>query len=140
MNQIVDMQQLLDAPTEEYMNEAQLDFFKTLLTDLKRKTMLHIEEMKVQLSDPPEINDDVDRAQYEEDSRIGLRIMDRERKLIRKIDKSLKRISDGDFGYCKETGEPIGIPRLLIRPISEYCADVKQVNEGKERHFQRERK
>ncbi|MBB68337.1 RNA polymerase-binding protein DksA [Alteromonas lipotrueae] len=140
MNQIVDKQQLLDAPTEEYMNEAQLDFFKTLLTDLKRKTMLHIEEMKVQLSDPPEINDDVDRAQYEEDSRIGLRIMDRERKLIRKIDKSLKRISDGDFGYCKETGEPIGIPRLLIRPISEYCADVKQVNEGKERHFQRERK
>ncbi|WP_338456845.1 TraR/DksA C4-type zinc finger protein [uncultured Alteromonas sp.] len=140
MNQIVDKQQLLDAPTEEYMNDDQLAFFKTLLTDLKKKTMLHIEEMKVQLSDPPEINDDVDRAQYEEDSRIGLRILDRERKLIIKIDKSLRRITEGDFGYCKETGEPIGIPRLLIRPISEYCADVKQVNEGKERHFQRERK
>ena len=95
---------------------------------------------KALLNAPPEINDDVDRAQYEEDSRIGLRILDRERKLIIKIDKSLRRITEGDFGYCKETGEPIGIPRLLIRPISEYCADVKQVNEGKERHFQRERK
>ncbi|AMJ88473.1 MULTISPECIES: TraR/DksA C4-type zinc finger protein [Alteromonas] len=140
MNQILDKQQLLDAPAEDYMNDAQLEFFKALLTELKKKTMLHIEEMKVQLSDPPEINDDVDRAQYEEDSRIGLRILDRERKLILKIDKSLRRITEGDFGYCQETGEPIGIPRLLIRPISEYCADVKQINEGKERHFQRERK
>ncbi|MBQ4829171.1 TraR/DksA C4-type zinc finger protein [Alteromonas sp. MMG017] len=140
MNQILDKQQLLDAPADDYMSDAQLAFFKALLTELKKKTMLHIEEMKVQLSDPPEINDDVDRAQYEEDSRIGLRILDRERKLILKIDKSLRRITEGDFGYCKETGEPIGIPRLLIRPISEYCADVKQVNEGKERHFQRERK
>lgn len=140
MNQILDKQQLLDAPAEDYMNDAQLEFFKALLTELKKKTMLHIEEMKVQLSDPPEINDNVDRAQYEEDSRIGLRILDRERKLILKIDKSLRRITEGDFGYCQETGEPIGIPRLLIRPISEYCADVKQINEGKERHFQRERK
>jgi len=140
MSQLVDKQQLLNAPSEDYMNDAQLDFFKKLLTDLKKKTMLHIEEMKLQLSDPPEINDEVDRAQYEEDSRIGLRILDRERKLIHKIDKSLKRISDGEFGYCKETGEPIGIPRLLIRPISEYCADVKQVNEGKERHFLRARR
>ncbi|MDO6566959.1 TraR/DksA C4-type zinc finger protein [Alteromonas sp. 1_MG-2023] len=140
MNQILDKQQLLDAPAEDYMSDAQLEFFKTLLTDLKTKTMLHIEEKKVQLSNPPEINDDVDRAQYEEDSRIRLRILDRERKLILKIDKSLRRITEGDFGYCKETGEPIGIPRLLIRPISEYCADVKQVNEGKERHFQSERK
>ncbi|WOI37788.1 TraR/DksA C4-type zinc finger protein [Alteromonas sp. CI.11.F.A3] len=140
MNQLLDKQQLLDAPPDDYMCDAQLDFFKTLLTELKKKTMLHIEEMKVQLSNPPEINDDVDRAQYEEDSRIGLRILDRERKLILKIDKSLRRITEGDFGYCKETGEPIGIPRLLIRPISEYCADVKQVNEGKERHFQREQK
>ena len=135
MNQIVDRQQLLDAPEEDYMNDAQLDFFKVLLADLKTKTMLHIEEMKVQLSQPPEINDEVDRAQYEEDSRIALRILDRERKLIRKIEKSLKRISDGDFGYCSETGEPIGIPRLLIRPVSEHCADIKQINEGKERHF-----
>lgn len=140
MTEILDKQQLLQAPAEDYMSDEQLGFFKALLTDLKQKTMLHIEEMKVQLSDPPELNDDVDRAQYEEDSRIGLRILDRERKLIHKIDKSLRRISEGDFGYCIETGEPIGIPRLLIRPISEYCADVKQVNEGKERHLLRERK
>jgi DnaK suppressor protein len=135
MDTVMDKQLLLDAPEEDYMNDAQLNFFKQLLSELKTKTMLHIEEMKLQLSNPPEINDEVDRAQYEEDSRIGLRIIDRERKLILKIDKSLKRILDGDFGYCKETGEPIGIPRLLIRPVSEYCADVKQMNEGKERHY-----
>lgn len=137
MNQSLDKQQLLEAPEEDYMNDAQLNFFKILLMDLKRNTMLHIDEMKKQLSDPPEVNDDVDRAQYEEDSRIGLRILDRERKLIPKIDKSLRRIAEGDYGYCKESGEPIGIPRLLIRPISEYCADVKQINEGKERHYQK---
>ena len=73
MNQILDKQQLLDAPAEDYMNDAQLEFFKALLTELKKKTMLHIEEMKVQLSDPPEINEDVDRAQNEEKTRNGSR-------------------------------------------------------------------
>ncbi|WP_102794367.1 TraR/DksA C4-type zinc finger protein [Bowmanella denitrificans] len=135
MNTITSKEELLAAPDEDYMNEAQLAYFHALLVELKNKTMQHIEEMKISLSQPPEINDDVDRAQYEEESRLSLRILDRERKLLPKIDKSLRRISDKTYGYCLESGEPIGIQRLLIRPVSEYCADVKQINEGREQHY-----
>lgn len=128
-------QQLLEAPEEAYMNEEQLAFFHSLLLDLKQNTMAHIEEMKNALGQPPEINDEVDRAQYEEEARLSLRMLDRERKLLVKIDKSLRRIADKSYGYCLESGDPIGIPRLLIRPVSEYCADIKIINEGKEQHY-----
>tara|TARA_Y100001968_G_C19426808_1_gene754831 strand:+ start:158 stop:580 length:423 start_codon:yes stop_codon:yes gene_type:complete len=127
--------QLLNATQEDYMNDEQLAFFKAMLLDLKQQTMEHIEEVKTELGNPPELNDEVDRAQYEEESRLALRMLDRERQLLVKIDKSLRRISDGDYGFCLESGDPIGIPRLLIRPVSEYCADIKQINEGKEQHF-----
>lgn len=131
---------LLAAPDDDYMNDMQLDYFQALLIELKQQTMAHIEQMKVSLDQPPEINNEVDRAQYEEESRLALRILDRERKLLPKIDKSLRRIKDKSYGYCLETGEPIGIPRLLIRPVSEYCADIKSINEGKEQHFYSQRK
>lgn len=140
MNKVISKDALLEASEDEYMNDDQLTFFETLLIDLKRQTMAHIEEVKVSLSSPPEVNDEVDRAQYEEESRLSLRILDRERKLLPKIDKSLRRIKDKSYGYCLETGEPIGIPRLLIRPVSEYCADVKTVNEGREQHYYSQRK
>ena len=131
---------LLAAHEDDYMNDAQLDFFQAMLISLKQKTMTHIEDMKAALSQPPEVNDEVDRAQYEEESRLSLRILDRERKLLPKIDKSLRRIKDKSYGYCLESGEPIGIPRLLIRPVSEYCADIKSINEDKEQHYFSERK
>ena len=131
---------LLAAHEDDYMNDAQLDFFQAMLISLKQQTMTHIEDMKAALSQPPEVNDEVDRAQYEEESRLSLRILDRERKLLPKIDKSLRRIKDKSYGYCLESGEPIGIPRLLIRPVSEYCADIKSINEGKEQHYFSERK
>ncbi|MBU3022889.1 TraR/DksA C4-type zinc finger protein [Aestuariibacter sp. A3R04] len=133
-------EQILNTSPDDYMNDEQLAFFCHALHELKRKTMLHIEEMKLALSNPPELNDDADRAQYEEESRLALRIVDRERLLLRKIDKSLRRIADGTYGFCLETGEPIGIPRLLIRPVSEYCADVKKINECKEQHYFSQRK
>ncbi|MCT8127332.1 molecular chaperone DnaK [Alishewanella sp. BS5-314] len=126
---------LLASPDEDYMNEEQLEFFKGYLLDLKQRTMLHIDELKQQLSSPPELSDEVDRAQYEEESRLSLRIMDRERKLLPKIDQALTRIARREFGYCLETGEPIGLARLFIRPVSEYCADVKLLHEGAEKHF-----
>lgn len=127
--------QLLAAPAADYMNEHQLHYFQQALQQLKADTMSHIDQLKQQLSQPPEINDEVDRAQYEEESRITLRILDRERKLLPKIDQALRRIHHKEYGYCLETGEPIGIKRLLIRPVSEYCADVKQLNEGAEQHY-----
>lgn len=140
MSQNYTKESILEASEDNYMDEGQLAFFKDMLETLKDSTMSHIEEMKASLGQPPEINDEVDRAQYEEESRLSLRILDRERKLLVKIDKSLRRIADGSYGYCLETDEPIGIPRLLIRPVSEYCADVKQINEGREIHFFSQRK
>jgi len=127
--------QLLAAPAEDYMNTEQLAYFQQVLHGLKVDTMQHIDQLKLQLSQPPEINDEVDRAQYEEESRLLLRILDRERKLLPKIEQALKRIVRKEFGYCLETGEPIGLPRLLIRPVSEYCSDIKQLHEGKEIHY-----
>ena len=129
-------QQLLAAPAADYMNEAQLEFFKALLQNLKQQTMLHVEETKQRLGSPPDISDEIDRAQYEEESRLLIRMLDRERKLLPKIDQALRRIARKEFGYCLETGEPIGLKRLLIRPVSEYCTDVKMLNEGAEKHFQ----
>jgi len=132
----IDRQQLLAAPATDYMNEVQLAFFKDLLLNLKQQTMAHVEETKQRLGSPPEISDEIDRAQYEEESRLLIRLLDRERKLLPKIDQALRRIARGEFGYCLETGEPIGLARLLIRPVSEYCADVKTLNEGVEKHYQ----
>ena len=140
MQEIQTKEELLAAPDEDYMNDAQLIFFQNMLVEMKEKTMAHIDELKGTLGKPPEVNDEVDNAQYEEESRLMLRILDRERKLLVKIDKSLRRIRDESYGFCIESGEPIGLPRLLIRPVSEYCAEVKQVNEGKEQHFYSQRR
>jgi DnaK suppressor protein len=76
-----------------------------------------------------------DRATWEEQSSISLRIVEREQKLLPKIKRSLTRIQSDDFGYCLESGEPIGIPRLLIRPTAEYSAEVKAIQEIKEHSY-----
>lgn len=99
---ILDRQQLLAAPAADYMNEAQLAFFKELLQHLKQQTMLHVEETKQRLGSPPDISDEIDRAQYEEESRLLIRMLDRERKLLPKIDQALRRIARKEFGYCLE--------------------------------------
>jgi len=128
-------EELLQAPADDYMNEAQLAFFRRLLEELRIETMNSIEDAKQQLASPPEMNDEADRASYEEESRLALRIVDRERRLLPKIDAAMKRISSGDYGYCLESGEPIGIARLLVRPTAELCAEVKTLNERREQNY-----
>lgn len=127
--------ELFQAPEEDYMNDAQLAFFRELLEELRTETMDNIEAAKQQLAQPPEMNDEADRASYEEESRLALRIVDRERRLLPKIDTAIKRIVNGDYGFCLESGEPIGIPRLLARPTAELCAEVKTLNERKELNY-----
>ena len=124
--------QIKAAPKSEYMNEKQLAFFKKRLMELHEATSVRIQEAKQQMASPPEFNDESDRASWEEQSSISLRILDREQKLLPKIQQSLERIRLGEYGYCLESGEPIGIPRLLVRPTAEYCADVKALQETKE--------
>lgn len=127
--------QLLAAARKKYMDPQQLAWFEQLLLEEKRETQADIERQRQWLANPPEFNDEADRAQYEDESRVVLRLMDRQRKLLPKIDEALRRIRNGSYGYCLETGEPIGIERLLIRPTAEFCADVKNTNEAKEKFY-----
>ena len=126
---------ILKARKSDYMNADQLEFFREKLLELHQTTLARIEEAKEQMVSPMDFSDPSDRATSEEQSSLALRIVDREQKLLPKIQQSLERIRSGDYGYCLETGEPIGIARLLARPTAEYCADVKALKEVKEHHF-----
>lgn len=127
--------QILKAPKDDYMNVEQLDFFRLRLLELHDSTHARIQEVKNQISTSVAESDDNDRASYEEQSSIALRIVDREQKLLPKIQQSLKRIRLGTYGYCLESSEPIGIPRLLARPTAEYCAEEKILKETKEHQY-----
>lgn len=128
-------QQLLAEGEHAYMGSEQLAFFAARLGQLKQQTHAHIDQVRRELAVPPELNDDADRARYEEEAAIALRMLDRERQLLPKIDAALKRIARGEYGYCLDTGEPIGIARLLIRPTAELCAEAKAFNEEKEKRY-----
>lgn len=120
---------ILSAPESDYMNQEQLNFFKNLLIRLHNDTRDRIRETKQQISVRPDLSDESDRASWEEQCAISMRIVDREQKLLAKIQQALERIRLGSFGYCLESGEPIGIARLLVRPTAEYCADIKLFKE-----------
>lgn len=127
--------QIKQAAESDYMNTEQLDFFKHQLLLLHESTEARIQEAKSQMASPPELNDDSDRTSWEEECSTSLRILDREQKLLSKIRQSLERIRSGTYGYCLESDEPIGIPRLLARPTAEYCAEVKARMEYREQSY-----
>lgn len=127
--------QILKAKASDYMNKEQLEFFRNRLVNLYQTTCERIQEAKEQMHNPIHFSDPNDRASCEEQSSIALRIVEREQKLLPKIQKSLEAIRTGDYGYCLESGEPIGIARLLARPTAEYCAEVKALKEMKEDHY-----
>ncbi len=128
----MDEEALLAAPEAEYMNAEQLAFFDHRLQQLRTETLDEITAIKNQMLGNSQVSDVLDRAQQEEESQIALRIADRKRQLIPKIDAARQRIRNGEYGYCLQTGEPIGIARLLIRPTAEYCTDAKTINEQRE--------
>lgn len=134
MNQLSE-QEILAMPEADYMNELQLEFFRLKLIQLHESTRIRIQEVKQQMSDRVDLSDANDRASFEEQSAIALRIVDREQKLLPKIKMSLERIRLDTYGYCLESGEPIGVSRLLTRPTAEYSADVKALREKKEIHY-----
>lgn len=128
-------EQILQSDPSDYMNPEQLEFFKSRLLELHESTCKRIQEAQQQVSSPMDFSDPNDRASCEEQSSIALRIMDREQKLLPKIRQSLERIRLGTYGYCLESDEAIGIPRLLARPTAEFCAEVKTVKELQENHY-----
>ncbi len=124
---------MLAAPEDEYMSEAQLAFFRQLLLDEKQTLLESARETTVHLQDNEATPDWTDRATIEEEHALELRVRDRERKLLKKIDQALMKISDGSYGWCDETGEPIGIPRLLVRPTATLCVEAQERHEAIER-------
>lgn len=129
-------EELLAMPEAEYMNDKQLAFFRKKLTDLSAsllekagKTTENLREDSSLMPDP------ADRATIEEEHALELRTRDRERKLLKKVQQSIGRIDSGDYGYCDETGEPIGIGRLIARPTASLCLEAQQRRELKQKMF-----
>ena len=124
---------------EEYMNEMQLEYFRRKLEDWKKSLLSQsvdtLEDLRQGGLNQP---DDIDRASLETDKALDLRTKDRARKLIGKIDEALKRIEDGEYGYCEETGEPIGIERLEARPVATLCLDAQERHERMEKTYSEE--
>ena len=128
--------ELLAMPETEYMNEKQLEFFRTRLTGLKDDLLSNAGETTEHLrEDTSIVPDPADRATIEEEHALELRTRDRERKLLKKISQSLARIEAGDYGYCDETGEPIGLARLLARPTATLSLEAQQRREMKQKMF-----
>ncbi|MEC7885194.1 MAG: TraR/DksA C4-type zinc finger protein [Pseudomonadota bacterium] len=123
------------AAASKYMNADQLDFFKERLINQKNELKSHLENVRNELSKQSRECDELDRAQIEEEIHLRLRILDRESKLLPKIDEALKRIEDGSYGYCINTGEPIGIERLLVRPTALFSAEEKNRQEKIEKAY-----
>jgi DnaK suppressor protein len=121
---------------EQYMSKEQLSHFQQILTSWKRdlmeevdRTVMHMKDEAANFPDPN------DRATQEEEFSLELRTRDRERKLIRKIEEALKRIEDGTYGYCLETGEEIGIKRLEARPVATLSIEAQERRERRERQY-----
>ena len=119
----------------EYMNDAQLEFFRSKLMLQKQEVMTREVDAKERLHEREVFADPADRATAEEEHWLDLRLRERESMLIRKIDEALRRIVDKDYGYCEKTGEAIGIPRLLARPTATVIVDVKGLSEKVETHY-----
>ena len=123
-------------PDAEYMNDKQLDFFRARLTVLKDDLLSNAGETTEHLrEDTSIVPDPADRATIEEEHALELRTRDRERKLLKKITQSLGRIEANDYGFCDETGEPIGLGRLLARPTATLSLEAQQRREMKQKMF-----
>ncbi len=128
--------EILSMPDSEYMNDVQLAFFRLKLSKLKADMLANAGETTEHLrEDTVVVPDPADRATIEEEHALELRTRDRERKLLKKIEQSIARIDAGDYGYCDETGEPIGVGRLLARPTATLSLEAQQRRELKQKMF-----
>ena len=119
---------------EPYMGEPQLEYFRRLLIEWKRSILASSADTLQLLQDGPIREPDLnDRASSETDWGIELRTRDRQRKLIAKIDSALRRIDEGEYGFCEVTGEPIGLGRLVARPVATMTVEAQQAHEKREK-------
>lgn len=126
---------ILSMPESEYMNEIQLKFFRNKLKKLEIEILNNLGTTTKNLRETQFVPDPADRATIEEEHALELRTRDRERKLLKKIQNAIFRIDNGDYGWCEETGEPIGIPRLLARPTATLCLEAKERREMRQKLY-----
>ena len=125
---------------EEYMNEKQLAYFKGKLMDWKNELINQSQETLLNLkTESRDVSDEAERASRESDNILELRTRDRYRKLLSKIDSALRRIGDGTYGYCEETGEEIGLRRLEARPTATLTVDAQERREMFQKQFRDDR-
>jgi DnaK suppressor protein len=126
---------LLAQPESHYMSSAQLDFFRRKLQALESELRTNAGETTEHLRETVLVPDPADRATIEEEHALELRTRDRERKLIKKVQQSLARIDSGEYGFCEETGEPIGLQRLLARPTATLSVEAQQRRELRQKQY-----
>ena len=127
--------ELLKMSEKEYMNEDQLAFFRSKLETLQAEILHNAGQTTENLRETVVVPDPADRATIEEEHALELRTRDRERKLLKKVQQSLARIESGDYGWCEETGEPIGVPRLLARPTATLSLEAQERRELRQKLF-----
>lgn len=128
-------EELLHMSDNDYMNDSQLAFFKHRLQEIERELLANADETTEHLRETVIVPDPADRATIEEEHALELRTRDRERKLLKKVQGALARIEAGEYGFCEETGDPIGIPRLLARPTATLSLEAQQRREMKQKLY-----
>lgn len=132
---VLTAEEVLKMPEDDYMNAQQLEFFRRRLTDLEKELRANADQTTVNLRETTVVPDPADRATIEEEHALELRTRDRERKLLKKVQAAIKRIDDGDYGYCEETGDPIGVARLMARPTATLSLEAQQRRELKQKMY-----
>jgi DnaK suppressor protein len=127
--------EIMKQSEDDYMSKAQLAFFKEKLTELRSTILVNATDTGEHLREAEVATDPSDRATQEEEYTLELRTRDRERKLLRKVDKALRMIDDGSFGWCEETGEPIGLARLIARPTATLSIEAQERRERMQKLF-----
>jgi DnaK suppressor protein len=128
-------QELLAMPESDYMNEIQLAFFRNRLRELEQEILANAGATTENLRETQFVPDPADRATIEEEHALELRTRDRERKLLKKVQQSIARIDSGEYGWCEETGEPIGVARLLARPTATLSLEAQERREMRQKLY-----
>ena len=128
-------QDILSAHGDDYMNADQMEFFKERLLQMQQELISNADATTNHLQEQEATPDPADRATLEEEYALELRTRDRERKLLQKIQSTLKKIEDGSYGYCEDTVEPIGVKRLLARPTATLTVEAQERRERMKKQF-----
>ena len=133
--QLLTAEEVLAMSEDDYMNEQQLAFFRHRLSEMEAQLRANADQTTVNLRETTVVPDPADRATIEEEHALELRTRDRERKLLKKVQAAIVRIDEGDYGYCEETGEPIGVARLMARPTATLSLEAQQRRELKQKMY-----